>query len=119
MFLPPCDIHIAESEILTIFLYFLAASAAKNCEKKAVIKSAASAASAKGGCASSRLDHGLKFHVIPGGCASSRLISELSDCDKPTYVDFPPVLHGSQILQITMALQKRRTLEIRLFSPGR
>ena len=24
--------------------------------------------------ASSRLDHGLKFYVIPGGCASSRLI---------------------------------------------
>ena len=27
-----------------------------------------------GGCASSRLDHGLKFYVIQGGCASSRLI---------------------------------------------
>ena len=33
-----------------------------------------------GGCASSRLDHGLKFHVVQGGCASSRLISEFSDC---------------------------------------
>ena len=33
-----------------------------------------------GGCASSRLDHGLKFYVIQGGCASSRLISEFSDC---------------------------------------
>ena len=61
-------------------LLFLAASAAKNCEKKAVIQSAASTASAKGGCASSRLDHGLKFYVIRGGCASSRLISEFSDC---------------------------------------
>ena len=70
----------AESEILTISYYFLAASAAKNCEKIAVIKSAASEASAKGGCASSRLDHGLKFYVIPGGCASSRLISEFSEC---------------------------------------
>ena len=40
----------------------------------AVIKSAASAPSAKGGCASSRLDHGLKFYVIQGGCAGSRLI---------------------------------------------
>ena len=27
-----------------------------------------------GGCASSRLDHGLKFYGIRGGCASSRLI---------------------------------------------
>ena len=27
------------------------------------------------GCASSRLDHGLKFYGISGGCASSRLIS--------------------------------------------
>ena len=70
----------AESEILTIFCYFLAASAAKNCEKKAVIQSAASAASAEGGCASSRLDHGLKFYVTRGGCASSRLISGFSDC---------------------------------------
>ena len=49
-----------------IFLYFLAASAAKNCTKEAVIQSAASAASTKGGCASSRLDHGLKFYVIQG-----------------------------------------------------
>ena len=48
-------------EILNICCYFLAASAAKNCEKKAVIQSAASAASAKGGCVSSLLDHGLKF----------------------------------------------------------
>ena len=31
--------------------------------------------SPKGGCASSRLDHGLKFYGIQGGCASSRLIS--------------------------------------------
>ena len=61
------------------FLYFLAASAAKKCKKKTVIKSTASAASAKGGCASSRLDHGLKFYVTRGGCASSRLISELWD----------------------------------------
>ena len=40
----------------------------------------ASAASAKGGCASSRLDHGLKFYGIRGGCGSSRLINEFSDC---------------------------------------
>ena len=59
--------------------YSLAASAAKNYEKVAVIKSAASAASAKGGCAGSRPDHGLKFYVIWGGCASSRLISGFSD----------------------------------------
>ena len=59
--------------------YFLAASAVKNCKKHAVSKSAGSAASTKGGCASSRLDHGLKFYVIWGGCASSRLISEFSD----------------------------------------
>ena len=69
-----------ESEILMIFCDFLAASAAKNYEKKAVIQSAASAASTQGGCASSRLDHGLKFYVIPGGCAGSRLISEFLDC---------------------------------------
>ena len=62
------------------FDYFLAASAARYCEKIAVIKSAASAASTQGGCASSRLDHGLKFYVIQGGCASSRLISGFSDC---------------------------------------
>ena len=62
------------------FDYFLATSAAKNCTKKIMIKSAASAASAKGDCASSRLDHGLKFYVNQGGCAGSRLISEFSDC---------------------------------------
>ena len=56
------------------FIIFLAASAANNSEKIAMIQSAASAASAKGGCTSSRLDHGLKFYVIQGGCASSRLI---------------------------------------------
>ena len=66
------------------FGYFLAASAAKNCKKMAVIKSAASAASAQGGCASSRLDHGLKFYVIQGGCASSRLINGFSDCVSST-----------------------------------
>ena len=49
---------------------------------KAVIKSAASAASGKGGCTRSRLDHGLKFYGIQGGCARSRLISEFSDCAK-------------------------------------
>ena len=43
---------------------FLAASAANNYEKQAVIKSAASAASAQGSCVSSRLDHGLKFYLI-------------------------------------------------------
>ena len=63
------------------FAYLLAASAAKSCRKEAVIKSAASVASAKGGCASSRLDHGLKFHEKRGGCASSRLISGFSDCE--------------------------------------
>ena len=46
-----------------------------------MIQSAASAASAQGGCASSRLDHGLNFYVNRGGCASSRLIHEFSDCD--------------------------------------
>ena len=66
--------------LLHFFDYFLAASAANNCEKEAVIQSAASAASTQGGCASSRLDHGLKFYVIRGGCASSGLISEFSDC---------------------------------------
>ena len=55
--------------------YFLAASAAKNYEKKAVIKSAASAASAKGGCASSRLDHGLKFYVTQGGALADDLLT--------------------------------------------
>ena len=40
-----------------------------------MIKSAASAASTRGGCASSRLDHGWKFYVIWGGCASSWLIT--------------------------------------------
>ena len=88
-----------ESEISNMFLYFLAAGAAKKCKKNVVIKSAASAASAKGGCASSRLDHGLKFYVNRGGCASSRLISGFSDCvlsfqgrgrktDCPAWCDF-------------------------------
>ena len=48
--------------------------------QNATAVSAASAASAKGGCASSQLDHGLNFYGIQGGCASSRLISEFSDC---------------------------------------
>ena len=69
-------------DFVFFFCYFLAASAAKNCEKIAVIQSAASAAFAQGGCASSRLDHGLKFYVIPGGCASSRLINGFSDCEQ-------------------------------------
>ena len=47
--------------------------------KKNVIKSASSAASPAGGCASSRLDHGLKFYVIRRGCASSQIFTELSD----------------------------------------
>ena len=66
---------------LRFFTIFLAASAAKNCKKRAVIQSAASAASAQGGCASSRLDHGLKFYEIRGGCTSSRLINGFSDCE--------------------------------------
>ena len=65
-----------------VFFKYLAARAAKYCKKKAVIQSAASAASAQGGCASSRLDHGLKFYVVRGGCASSRLIHGFSDCVK-------------------------------------
>ena len=65
-----------ESEILT---FFWPQARPKIVKKKAVIQSAASAASAKGGCASSRLDHGLKFYVIQGGCASSRLSDESSD----------------------------------------
>ena len=52
-----------------------------------MIQSAASAASAKGGCASSRLDHGLKFFVIRGGCASSQLISEFSDCVQSNLIE--------------------------------
>ena len=67
---------LAESEILTI-CWLLARPT--NCKKNVVIQSAAT--SAQGGCASSRLDHGLKFYVIQGGCASSRLIHGFSDCD--------------------------------------
>ena len=68
----------------SFFSIVLGASAANNCKNIGVIQSAASAASARGGCASSRLDHGLKFHSIWGGCASasSRLFHEFSDCDK-------------------------------------
>ena len=47
---------MAEPKILMILLYFLAASVFRN-YKKAVVESAASAASSRGGCASSRLDH--------------------------------------------------------------
>ena len=54
-----------------------------NTKKKAVIKSAASAASAKGGCASSQLDHGLKSYAVWGGSADSRLVSGFSDCTPP------------------------------------
>ena len=68
---------LSESEILAICL---ALARPKKLKKTAVIKSAASVASAKGGCASSRLDHGFKFYVIQGGCASSQLISGFSDC---------------------------------------
>ena len=82
------------SEILKISCYFLGASAPKNCTKKAVIKSAASAASAQGGCASSRLDHGLKFDVTRGGCASSRLIHEFSDSRKGRCFDLILVFSG-------------------------
>ena len=57
------------------------ASVPNNCRNKHdVINSAASAASARGGCASSRLDHGLEFYVIRGGRASSRLIPEFIHC---------------------------------------
>ena len=91
----PCNYHIAsmllssiltskgtltESEILTISWPLARPKIAK---KIAVIQSAADAASAKGGCASSRLDQGLKFYVNRGGYASSRLISEFSDCEPP------------------------------------
>ena len=68
----PC-ILLAESEILTKFWPLAQLKIAKT--KMAVIQSAASAASARGGCASSQLDHGLKFYGIQGGCASSQLIS--------------------------------------------
>ena len=74
-------ISIILSEMFTIFLYFK-----KIAKEKAVIQSAASAASAKGGCASNRLDNGLKFYVIQEGCASSRLISEFSDCEQLTAI---------------------------------
>ena len=60
-----------------VFDYFLGALKLR---KKAVSQSAASPASVRGGCASSRLDHGMKFYVIQGGCASSRLINGFSDC---------------------------------------
>ena len=66
---------MTESEILTIFWYFLAASAAKNCKKKTWSSRLLARPPRRGGCASSRLDHGLKFYVMRGGCASSRLIS--------------------------------------------
>ena len=94
------------------FEYFLAASAAKKCDKKAVIKSAASAASAKGGCASSQLDDGLKFYVNQGGCASSRLIHEFLDSAlskrslaNPTLLAVFPRLLLGWILQKSLILR--------------
>ena len=45
----------------------------------------------RGGCASSRLDHGLKFYVIWGGCASSRLINGSSDCAKSAFSTASPI----------------------------
>ena len=76
--------HNTESEILGIF-WPLAQS---KMYTVAVIQSAASAASARGGCASSRLDHGLKFYVIQGGCASIRLNDKFSDSAIPDLVAF-------------------------------
>ena len=52
-----------------------------------------------GGCASSRLEHGLKFYVIRGGCASSRLISEFSDCDQAMLAMFCVLQLSSYIWQ--------------------
>ena len=48
-------------------------------DKKAVIQSAASAASAQGGCASSRLDHGLESREA----VLAADLWEFSDCDRP------------------------------------
>ena len=48
---------------LFLLLFFGPLARPTNYEKTAVIQSATCAASAKGGCASSRLDHGLKFYV--------------------------------------------------------
>ena len=59
--------QISDSGRVRDFDYLLAAPAAKNCEKMAVIQSATSTASTKGGCAGSRLDHDLKVYVIQGG----------------------------------------------------
>ena len=67
------------SAIFQLFFYIFWPLARPKHAKKAVIQSAASAASAKGGCASSRLDHSLKFYVIRGGCGSSRLIHGFSN----------------------------------------
>ena len=78
----PC---IQSCRPVTYFVYFSAGPPKNHNNKIAVIKSATSAASARGGCASSRLDHGLKFHLIRGGCASSRLINEFSGCDIVTF----------------------------------
>ena len=71
-------LELAEPGVLIIFWLLVRPKIAK---KKAVIKLAASTASPWGGCASSRLDLGLKFYVIWGGCASSRLIHEFSDSE--------------------------------------
>ena len=53
-----CSNQLPPGAKKSILLFLGGASAPKNCEKRAVIQSAASAASAKGGCANSRLDHG-------------------------------------------------------------
>ena len=67
-----CTFRVRDSD------YFLAASAAKNCKKKPW-SSRPLARPPQGGCASSRLNHGLNFYVMRGGCASSRLIHGFSD----------------------------------------
>ena len=68
------QLHQKKKHQTTIGFSIFGRERAQKNNKKAVIQSTTSAASARGGCASSRLDHGLRFYVIWGGCASSRLI---------------------------------------------
>ena len=58
------------------FDYFLAASVAQNCKNTPVIKSAASTASAREDCASSRLDHSLKFRVTREDALAADLFTD-------------------------------------------
>ena len=77
---------------------------------RAVIQSAASAASVQGGCASSRLDRGLKFYVIRGGCSSALAADLFTDSRTALHHGLPVlvyVFHSVSYFSSTFGSSKR------------